>query len=183
MPGSQHARHNEKIAMALAHAEYIIITPGDIYTSIISNLIIGGVSDLVQESQAKIIYIANITNKGGEASNYCIGDFVSEIERYLRKSIDILIVNNYIPNLSVSEKERFKSNISVKGGEYICLSDTERRDFLERGMQIYEADILEKQSLYKHDQKKIAQILERVIFSHEYDMIGECASDIHHTQG
>lgn len=114
MPGSQHARHNAKIASALQKADYIIITPGDIYTSIISNLIIGGVADLVQESQAKIIYIANITNKGGEASGYFVGDFITEIERYLGKSIDILITNNYMPILSDTEREKFKKHISVK---------------------------------------------------------------------
>ncbi len=63
MPDSVHAQHNPRIAHAIQEADYIVLTPGDLYTSLISNLIIGGVPELIQKSQAKIIFIANTTNK------------------------------------------------------------------------------------------------------------------------
>ena len=165
MPDSVTAKQSKSVAHAITSADYIIIAPGDIYTSTISNLIIGGVADLIKNySHAKIIFIANNTNKGGEASGYAIADFVNEIEKYLGKNIDILIANNHKIELSESDENRFKNDISVKGGDYIFVNDAERKDFENRGMRIVEGDILDRKSLYKHDQSQIAQILEAIIF-------------------
>lgn len=165
MSWSEKARHSKKVAEAITSADYIIIAPGDLYTSTISNLIIGGVADLIKNySHAKIIFIANNTNKWWEAKGYQMKDFVVEIEKYLWKNIDVLIVNNHHIELSESEKQRFKNDISVKGGDYIFITDDEKREFSQRGMYIIEADILDRKSLYKHDQEKIAIILEEVIF-------------------
>ena len=91
-------------------------------------------------------------------------DFVTEIEKYLGKNIDILIVNNHHIELSEAEKNRFKNDISVKGGDYIFISNAEKEEFMNRGMKIIEADILDRKSLYKHDQERIAILLEEVIF-------------------
>lgn len=166
MEGSHEARQSKAVANAITAADYIVITPGDIYTSTISNLIIGGVADLIKNySHAKIIFIANNTNKWGEAAGYKIADFVNEIEKYLGKNIDILIANNHKIELSETDENRFKNDISVKGGDYIFVSDEEKRDFEARGMQIFEGDILDRKSLYKHDQGAVAKLLEKIIFS------------------
>lgn len=165
MDGSEHARQSPDVATAITGADYIVITPGDLYTSTISNLIIGGVADLINKySQAKIIFIANNTNKGGEASGYKMLDFVSEIEKYLWKNIDILIANNYHIQLTETDENRFKNDISVKWWNYIYISDEEKKIFEKNWTAIIEADILDRKSLYKHDQEKIAIILEEVIF-------------------
>lgn len=165
MPGSESAQHNEQISQALDGAEYILIAPGDIYTSTIANLIIGDMATLIAQSQAKIVYIANTTNKGGEARGYMLEDFISEIEKYLGRPIDILIANNFHPNLSCDEEEKFKNDISVKGGEYIFVSNALRESLKERGVRVIEADLLDRKKLYKHDKKRIAKVLERMIFS------------------
>ncbi len=165
MPDSVTAKQNKSVAHAITSADYIIIAPGDIYTSTISNLIIGGVADLIKNySHAKIIFIANNTNKGGEASGYSVHDFVTEIEKYLGKNIDILIANNHKIKLSEQDEDRFKNDISVKGGDYIFVTDAEKTEFKNRGMSIIEDDILDRKSLYKHDQAQIAKILEEGIF-------------------
>lgn len=165
MPGSESAQHNEQISQALDGAEYILIAPGDIYTSTIANLIIGDMATLIAQSQAKIVYIANTTNKGGEARGYMLEDFISEIEKYLGRPIDILIANNFHPNLSCDEEEKFKNDISVKGGEYIFVSNALRESLKERGVRVIEADLLDRKKLYKHDKKRIAKVLEQMIFS------------------
>lgn len=165
MPGSESAQHNEQISQALDGAEYILIAPGDIYTSTVANLIIGDMATLIAQSQAKIVYIANTTNKGGEARGYMLEDFISEIEKYLGRPIDILIANNFHPNLSCDEEEKFKNDISVKGGEYIFVSNALRESLKERGVRVIEADLLDRKKLYKHDKKRIAKVLERMIFS------------------
>lgn len=164
MPGSHDARHQDTIATVIQDADYIVISPWDLYTSTISNLIIGGVRELIEQSSAQIVYIANTTNKWWETTDYTILDFINELEKYLWKEIDIIIANNYSPVLTLEEENRLKADISVKGGQYIFLSNADKIVLAQRGIRIIEDNILDSKSLYKHDSIKLGKILEDIVF-------------------
>jgi len=75
---------NPKAARAIREADYIIICPGDFYTSIVPNLIVSGFKGALAQSKAKIIAIENLDNK--EVDNY-----LNKLEWYLGKRVDNLI--------------------------------------------------------------------------------------------
>jgi len=77
------ATHNSDVHNAIINADFIVIWPGDLFTSIISNFIIGWVKESIKESNAKIIYIWNSTNKWWETTWLTQLDFVNKIERFL----------------------------------------------------------------------------------------------------
>lgn len=79
---------------ALKKANYIIINPGDLYGSIISNIAVKGFSKAVLKSHAKLIYICNLVTKYGQTSNYDVKQHLVDLEKYLNKKIDIVVVNN-----------------------------------------------------------------------------------------
>lgn len=157
--GSEKAHHIKTMDEVFSFADDIIIAPGDLYTSTISNLIIGWIKNLISKSKGKIIYIANNTNKGGETNGYRVIDFVNEIEKYIGRKIDILIVNNFQPNLSTVELNFLKENISVKGWEYIYLSEAEKKELQERWIHLIEWDFIDRKTLYKHNAEAIAKII------------------------
>ncbi len=163
MDSSKTAKHNEHIDTAILDADFIVICAGDLYTSNISNLIIGGVKNLISETHAKIIFIGNTTNKGGETEWFQAIEFIQEIERYLGRQIDTFITNN--KRLSLTEKENiaFKEHISVKWGDYIYLTSDEKISLQKQGIEVIEEDLLDRESLYKHDNEKLAKILKRII--------------------
>lgn len=165
MEGSHGARYAWGLVRALTGVDYIILAPGDLYTSTLSNLIIWGMKELIRHLDAKIIYVANNTNKWGETNGYAILDFILEIERYLGKPIDIVIANDKKLDLNFEDIQKLKTNISVKWGEYIYITDDERAYLESRKVQIIEDDLIDRTSLYKHDSIKLAKILENIIFS------------------
>ena len=55
---------------AIQNADYIFIGPGDLFTSIIPNLIVPGVTEALQKTTAKIYYIINIMTKFGETEAF-----------------------------------------------------------------------------------------------------------------
>ena len=57
MEDSKHAYQHRDVFRAIRQADYIVIAPGDLFTSIISNFVIGGVREGIEKSQAKIVYI------------------------------------------------------------------------------------------------------------------------------
>jgi uncharacterized cofD-like protein len=164
-PDSQHAHCSQEVQTQLEEADYIIIAPGDLYTSTIANCIIWWVQKSIKSSKAQILFIANNTNKWGETFGYTLEDFVMEIQRYLERNIDILVVNDREVALSFHEMELLKSNISVKWGDYIYLKKSEKEVFKKQGIKIIEADLIDKETLYKHDRKEIGRILKHIILS------------------
>jgi len=82
------ASHNKESHDAIIKSDYIIIGPWDLFTSLISNLIIAWVKKSINETNAKIIYIWNSTNKWWETMWLTQLDFVNKIERFLGRKID-----------------------------------------------------------------------------------------------
>lgn len=94
---------NKEVEKSIETADYIIICPGSFYTSIMPNLIIGGMKEIIEKSKAKIIAIENMGPK--EVDNY------SEIiERYLGRQIYNLISGDK----SLAEENDIERYDSVK---------------------------------------------------------------------
>ncbi|HET9920875.1 MAG TPA: uridine diphosphate-N-acetylglucosamine-binding protein YvcK [Ktedonobacteraceae bacterium] len=79
---------------AVRRADTIIIGPGDLYTSLIPNLLVKDLARAVRESDAEKVYICNMMTKHGETDSYRASDFVSEIHRYLGGRVDRVLVND-----------------------------------------------------------------------------------------
>ncbi|MEX0916903.1 MAG: gluconeogenesis factor YvcK family protein [Candidatus Paceibacterota bacterium] len=79
---------------AVGDADYIIVCPGDLYSSIIPTLLPKGMTEAVQASKAKIILILNIMTKRGETDNYTATDFVEKIEEYLGQKAEYIVYND-----------------------------------------------------------------------------------------
>ncbi len=78
----------------LQSADYIVIGPGDLYTSIIPVLLVNNIQDVIKNSSAKIIYNMNLMTKSGETTNYKASDHLQDLASYLGRAPDIVIINN-----------------------------------------------------------------------------------------
>ena len=163
MEDSKYAYQHKDVFKAIKKADYIIITPGDLFTSTISNFVIWWVKEVIKKTDAKIIYIGNSTNKWGETQWLTCLDFINKIERFLGRRIDIFICNNKKLHLSIDEKEKFQNHVSIKWGDFLYLSNGEKSELERRKIRYIEADLLDRKSLYKHDKKSIVEVLKNVI--------------------
>ena len=158
------ATHNKQVHDAIVEADYLIVWPWDLFTSLISNFIIWWVKDSIVESDAKIIYIWNSTNKWWETMWLTQLDFINKIERFLWKRIDYFLLNNAKPDLSQEEMTDFKNDISVKWWDYLFLSKWEKLDLIRRKVQVIEKPLLSSKSFYRHSKEKIIEALSEIIF-------------------
>src|SRR3989344_297873 len=81
------AKINPHAEKAIMDADVVVIGPGDIYTSIIPNLLVSGVPKALQQSKARKVYVCNLMTKFGETQNFTAMNFLDAIERYLGKDI------------------------------------------------------------------------------------------------
>ncbi|OGK38685.1 hypothetical protein A3F34_02620 [Candidatus Roizmanbacteria bacterium RIFCSPHIGHO2_12_FULL_44_10] len=87
------ASANRNALLAIEEADFIIIGPGDVYTSLISNLLVTGVKEAIMKSPAKIINIMNLMTKSGQTTNFKASDHCHDLEEYLGRKIDFVVVN------------------------------------------------------------------------------------------
>ena len=64
---------------AIKNADCIIIGPGSLYTNVIPNLLVSGVTKAIKESPAIKVYISNIMTEPGQTDNYSVADHLNAI--------------------------------------------------------------------------------------------------------
>jgi len=96
---------NPAALAALEKADAIIFGPGDLYTSVLPNLLVRGVAERIRASSAKKIIITNIMTKAGQTDGFQASDFIRVIASYLGKKgapspVDIALINSKKPPVS-----------------------------------------------------------------------------------
>lgn len=90
----ENAQASPQAVRAIRRADTIIMGPGDLYTSLLPNLLVREVAQAVRESDAEKIYVCNLMTKHGETNDYKASDFVETVHRYLGGRVDRIIVND-----------------------------------------------------------------------------------------
>lgn len=76
----------------LLTADCIIFGPGDFYTSILANAVVAGFADAVKESQATVMFVANLMARPGQTIGMHLRDYVAEFYRYVSVLPDLIVV-------------------------------------------------------------------------------------------
>jgi uncharacterized cofD-like protein len=144
---------NPRAKEAIENSDYIIIGPGDLYTSIVPNLLCKGMTEALRASPAKIIYVCNIMTKHGETDGFAVEDFVRVLERYLGEgTIDYLLINNGDPRASLIRKYEKEGKTPVR------LRD--RESLAQKGIKLVERDFTSETDYIRHDPRKLARTIE-----------------------
>jgi len=98
---------------SLEKADRIVLGPGSLYTSIITNFLVQEIKDAIKKSGAEVIYISNIMTQPGETENYTLSQHVSQIEYYMGRKIDKIVVNDSSFPLDVLDRYKEKNSIPV----------------------------------------------------------------------
>lgn len=69
---------------AILEADLITLGPGSLFTSVIANLLIGGIAEAVARSRAKKIYICNVMTEADETDGLTAEDHVRQLLKYGR---------------------------------------------------------------------------------------------------
>lgn len=85
---------SEEAGRALEDADFIILGPGDLYTSTVAALLPHGAKERIVASPAKLIYLMNLFTKTGQTNGYTASTFIREVERYAGRSIDHVVLHS-----------------------------------------------------------------------------------------
>lgn len=140
---------------AIHGAQFIIMGPGDLYTSTIAPLLCIGMLVALADSSAKLVYVVNLFTKAGQTEGYTASEHVAEIERYVGRAIDhILIATGQFPEEAL---ERY-----AEEGEHPVVDDLGGDSRVIRGAfaQVAVVEPVPEdpvpRSLIRHDSAKLA---------------------------
>ena len=78
---------------ALRTADLVVIGPGDLYTSIIPNLLVDGIAEALSQARFRM-YVLNLMTKDGESNNFRASTFVEQVLEYARPAkVDAVLAN------------------------------------------------------------------------------------------
>ena len=143
---------------AIEEADVIILGPGSLYTSVIPNLIIRGMSEAVAKSSAFKIYICNVMTQPGETDRYSASDHVKAIIDHSNSDvIDACLLNDaQIPQNTLGRYREEKA--------YPVESDIEK--IQQMGYRVVAMDLLGVTDYVRHDSKKLNKALINLIESY-----------------
>ncbi|MBI2942134.1 MAG: YvcK family protein [Chloroflexi bacterium] len=145
------ARVFPSVVEAIQSTDLVVLGPGDLYTSVVPNLLVEGVRQAIQESSARVIYVCNLMTKANETPDYSVGDFVDAVELYLgAPRLDYVIYNTRRPSPDV---------LAHYATEHACL--VELTDAVKRrpDLTFVGADLATDRALVRHDSDKLARTI------------------------
>ncbi len=141
-------------------ADLVIIGPGDLYTSLVANLVVGGIVDALEKTKAKIVYILNLMTKYGQTYNFSANDHIKALEEYIGKNcLDLVLLNSEPIPESIIKKYRKQKEIPVVDDLKNTSFEVIRRKLLsKKETKKIPGDILNR-TLIRHDSEKLAKVL------------------------
>jgi len=153
--------HSESISVyppvidAAWWADYIIIGPGDLFTSIIPGLIVPGVVEAFKKSRGKLLFVMNIMTKFGETHNFTGWDFVARLEEVFGREVDGIVYNSSRPD------EKILAQYLNQKAEFVEINP---EDACWGKRRIYSDDMLETSGgIVRHDSRKLAAMIQRIV--------------------
>lgn len=153
------SKANVEALKAIKNADLIVIGPGDLYTSLVVNLIVDGIAGAIRKTKSKVIYIVNLMTSFGETFEFKASDHANIVEKYAGRKLDYIFLNSKkLPDDIIKKYE--------KENDYPVRDDLDkhdkrviRADFLSSEKPKKDkADVL-KRSLIRHDGEKIARAI------------------------
>ena len=151
-----------KVRQALLEADLIVFCPGDLYTSLLPNLIVNGMKNTLVRAKAPLVYITNLMTRYSQTDNYSAADHVGVVEKYAGRRLDKILINNRpIPKkiLGIYKKEKGSPVRDDLGNDPRVL----RKDVLNKQLVVKKKGDAVERSLIRHDSQKLAKELVKLI--------------------
>ena len=151
------AEANPDALGAILFSDFVMMGPGDLYTSIITNFLVKDLVQAIARTRAKKIYICNLMTEPGETDGFDALDHVQEIVKYLNgDSLDHILISN--TRISQESEDHYKKKLQSSVG----IKRVHELKKITRA-QVLLTDVGDEQELIRHDPAKLRTAIEQII--------------------
>lgn len=148
---------------ALLEADMIILGPGNYYCSVIPNLVVDGFKEVIQKSHAKVVFPVNLTNKHGHTLHFKVSDYVRDIETYLGRQVDIILINTEAPSEEQLLQYKMEEGDGVLTEDDMNDERVLRADMLSHVIVVQSEADKHIRGFIRHDKDKFAQAITSIL--------------------
>ena len=158
------AAANPEAIRAIEQADLIVLGPGDLYTSLMPNLLVEDIGPAIRRSKAKKVYVLNLMTKYGQTYDYTAADHVRILESRLKQSLDAVVINTApIPKSAIqayaaSHEQPVVDDLPNNSSVRVIRARVASSLLAQKS----KSDALVR-SLIRHDSEKLANVLMRVL--------------------
>jgi len=132
---------------AILNADLIVIGPGSLYTSLLPNLLVRGITEAIRASRAYVVYVCNVATQRGETDHYSVADHVLALETHVGQNVfDAILTNNSFPSRNAGENTHY-------------VKPSPETHAIFRRYRVHSSDLTDAARPWRHDPKKLAQAL------------------------
>ena len=137
---------------AIGEADLILLGPGSLYTSVIPNLLVDGVSQAIAQSDAPKIYVCNIMTQEGETEGYTAADHLEALLAHgVPGLVDLCLANCAPVHPGLVEKYREEDAVPLA---------IDRERIAAMGLELEERALASTGGNYaRHDPDKLAEAI------------------------
>ncbi|MFY7842720.1 MAG: gluconeogenesis factor YvcK family protein [Rhabdochlamydiaceae bacterium] len=156
-----HPNANPEALLAIENADVIVVGPGGLYTSLIPNFLVQGVSEALVNSKAKKIFVVNLMNRRGQTTGYTVSRYLKHMADFVGSDIfDFVLVNSQLPPkelIRVYEEEGDLIKNDLTEDKRVVLASLLGEIKAEHSWDLI------KRNLIRHDSDKLAQELMKIV--------------------
>ncbi len=146
----------------IMNADLVIMGPGGLYTSLIPNLLVDGISKALRETEAKKVFVVNLMNKSGQTTDFKVSNYLNEIKKFVGEDIfDHILINNSEPPQELIE-------IYAREGSLVINDLQEDSRMIMAGLlsnklkEIQKGDLMQR-NLIRHDSNNLAAEFMKIV--------------------
>jgi len=146
-----------EVLEAIANADAIVLGPGSLYTSVLPNFLVEGISQAVADSRALKVYICNVMTQPGETDAFTAAAHVRALLMQTGQRVcDTVIVND--------EPPRRLLEAYAEEGQVPVVPD--RTALAALGVRVVGAAVISETQTVRHDPQRLAEVVLRLIDEH-----------------
>lgn len=159
------AELNPKVERAIRQADLIVLGPGNLYSSLIPNLLVPGLPEALRRAHAPTVFVMNLMNKEGHSDEFTCTHYLDEVEKHAGGSfVDFVLYNTgALPDRLVKRYEK-------EGKPVLCKPSKSISTPRYMGTNIISTTVPKKRkgdplvrTLIRHDSDKLAKAIMKIL--------------------
>lgn len=139
----------EPALSAILNADLVILGPGSLYTSVLPNLMVPGITEAIRWSVGKTVYVCNVATQPGETDHFGAADHIATIVNHLGEGyLDVALVNsNTGPAATIKPEWHVDAVTDQTLGQ------------IDKQVEVVTRDVVNDSNPLRHDPDKLASAL------------------------
>ncbi|MCA9362887.1 YvcK family protein [Candidatus Kaiserbacteria bacterium] len=151
------AKINDSAKQAILGADLVVLGPGDLYTSVLANCVVGGVVEALRATSAKLAYVSNLMTRFGQTDGMTVAEHVEVLAEYIGCYPNVVLVNSMELPGDLAKRYAGDKEYPVELGNITGKFKLIQKDLLAREeVETVKGDTL-RRSLIRHDSDKLAK--------------------------